>query len=299
MIDFIQNTLDGITVGAGYALLAIGFTLIFGVLRRLNLAYGASIMIGVFLGTFLYLHFEAGWLPVAIATIIGAVLAGIYVERFCFWAIKEGAALASMVSTFAIWMQLEELVTVLFPDRTYQYPNLGEMDYLEFAGLEMRPEHLIMLGVAIILVVLLHILLYRTRFGLSVRAVSENPAAARFMGINTGRVIFRAFILASAIGGVAGFLLVATDPTVTPKFGLQATFKGLIAMMLGGMGSIPGAIVGGIMLGVVERHMQAEFGAILRDLAAYLLLFLFLIFRPGGVMAQGAAAREAAALRRV
>jgi branched-subunit amino acid ABC-type transport system permease component len=299
MIDFIQNTLDGITVGAGYALLAIGFTLIFGVLRRLNLAYGPSIMIGVFFGTFLYLHFETGWLPVAIATIIGAILAGIYVERICFWAIKEGAALASMVSTFAIWMQLEELVTVLFPDRTYQFPTIGEMDYLEFAGLEMRAEHLIMLGIAVMLVALLHVLLYRTRFGLSVRAVSENPAAARFMGINTGQVIFRAFILASAIGGVAGFLLVATDPTVTPKFGLQATFKGLIAMMLGGMGSIPGAIAGGVLLGIVERHMQAEFGAIMRDMAAYALLFLFLIFRPGGIMAQGTAAREAAALRRV
>lgn len=119
------------------------------------------------------------------------------------------------------------------------------------------------------------------------------------MGINTGQVIFRAFILASAIGGVAGFLLVATDPTVTPKFGLQATFKGLIAMMLGGMGSIPGAIAGGVLLGIVERHMQAEFGAIMRDMAAYALLFLFLIFRPGGIMAQGTAAREAAALRRV
>jgi branched-subunit amino acid ABC-type transport system permease component len=299
MIDFIQNTLDGITIGAGYALLAIGFTLIFGVLRRLNLAYGPSIMIGVFLGTFLYLHFDAGWLPVAIATVIGAILAGIYVERMCFWAIKEGAALASMVSTFAIWMQLEELVTVIFPERTYEYPTLGEMDFLEFAGLEMRVEHLIMLGIAVLMVGLLHVLLYRTRFGLSVRAVSENPAAARFMGINTGRVIFRAFILASAIGGVAGFLLVATDPTVTPKFGLQATFKGLIAMMLGGMGSIPGAIAGGVLLGIVERHMQAEFDAIMRDMAAYALLFLFLIFRPGGIMAQGVAAREAAALRRV
>jgi branched-subunit amino acid ABC-type transport system permease component len=299
MIEFIQNTLDGITIGSGYALLAIGFTLIFGVLRRLNLSYGPSIMIGVFFGTFLYLHFEAGWFPVAVATIIGAVLAGIYVERICFWAIKEGAALASMVSTFAIWMQLEELVTVLFPERTYEYPTLGEMDYIEFAGLEMRGEYLIMLLVAVLLVCCLHVLIYRTRFGLSVRAVSEDPAAARVMGINTGRVIFLAFILASAIGGVAGVLLVSTETTVTPKFGLQATFKGLIAMMLGGMGSIPGAIAGGLLLGVVERHMQAEFGAIMRDIAAYGLLFLFLIFRPGGIMAQGAAAREAAALRRV
>ena len=123
IVDFIQNTLDGIFVGSSYSLLAIGFTLIFGVMRRLNLAYGPSIMLGIFAGTLLHVEFEAGLLAVAAATLVGAVLAGLYVERVCFWAIRRGAALASMVSTFAIWMQLEEIVTVFFPERTYPFPR--------------------------------------------------------------------------------------------------------------------------------------------------------------------------------
>ena len=113
-------------IGSSYALLAIGFTLIFGVMRRLNLSYGPSIMLGAFCGTFVYLEFQAGHLLVAVATVVGAVVAGIYIERLCFWAIRQGAALASMVSSFAIWMQLEELITLLFPERTYRFPPLAE-----------------------------------------------------------------------------------------------------------------------------------------------------------------------------
>ncbi len=286
-------------MGSGYALLAIGFTLIFGVLRRLNLSYGPSIMVGVFFGTFLYLQFQAGWYAVLAATVAGAAIAGAYVERLCFWAIKKGAAVASMVSSFAIWMQLEEGVAIAFPERTYEFPALADFAPIELAGLSVRPEHLIMLGVAALLVAALHLLLFRTRFGLAVRAVSEDPNAALFMGVNTGRTIFLAFVLASAIGGIAGFFIVATEEVVTPKFGLQATFKGLIAMMLGGMGSVPGAVAGGLLLGVVEKQAEWYAGAVWRDIAAFLLLFLFLVARPGGLLAQRTAARELAALRRV
>ncbi len=113
MVDFIQNCLDGVMLGSSYALLAIGFTLIFGVMRRLNLSYGPSIMLGAFVGTLIYLEFQAGGLAVAVATVIGAILVGMYVERLCFWAIRQGAALASRVSSFAIWMQLEEIFQII------------------------------------------------------------------------------------------------------------------------------------------------------------------------------------------
>lgn len=299
MVDFIQNTIDGIMVGSSYALLAIGFTLIFGVMRRLNLSYGPSIMLGVFVGTLVFLQYRVGSFAVALVTVVGATLAGIYVERLCFWAIRRGAAVASMVSSFAIWMQLEEIVTLAFPNRTYSFPGLVDMPAIELGAFSMRPAHLMMFGVAALLVVGLHLLLYRTRFGLAVRAVSESPLAARFMGINTGRVIFLAFALASAIGGVAGYLIAAADEQITPLFGLWATFKGLIAMMLGGMGSVPGAILGGLLLGVVEAQSTWYLGTSYRDLTAYLLLFAFLVFRPGGLMGQATALRETAALRRV
>ena len=298
ILDFVQNTLDGIFVGSSYSLLAIGFTLIFGVMRRLNLSYGPSIMLGIFAGTLVYLQLEAGLLAVAAVTVLGSVLAGLYVERMCFWAVRKGAALASMVSSFAIWMQLEEIVTVVFPKRTYPFPPLADFS-LEFGELFVRGEHLIMFVCAAAITFALHLLLYRTRFGLALRAVSRNPAAAAFVGINTGLVLFSAFALASAIGGVAGYLIAAADQQITPYFGIWATFKGLIAMTLGGMGSIPGAIAGGVLLGIIEAHSGWYLGTEYRDLTAYAVLFAFLVFRPGGLFAQRQALRGQLAARRV
>ncbi len=299
MTDFIQNCIDGVMIGSSYALLAIGFTIIFGVLRRLNLAYGPSIMLGAFVGTLLYVQFQAQIFTVAIATVIGAVLAGMYVERLCFWAIRRGAAVASMVSSFAIWMQLEEMAVVILPERTYPFPALTEKAPIEIGPFFLRSEHLTMFVVAVVLVSVVHTVLYRTRFGLAVRAVSENPLAARFMGINIDAVMFWAFALVSAVGGVAGFLILATDQQVTPYFGLWATFKGLIAMMLGGMGSLPGAILGGLILGIVEAQSLWYLGNDYKDLSAYFLLFLILIIRPGGILGHALSERERAAFRRV
>ncbi len=298
IVDFVQNTLDGILVGSSYSLLAIGFTLIFGVMRRLNLSYGPSIMLGIFAGTLIYVELEAGLLAVAAATLAGAVLAGIYVERVCFRAVRRGAALASMVSSFAIWMQLEEAVTILFPERTYPFPPLADFA-LEPGPFFVRGDHLVMFACAAVSTVLLHLLLYRTRFGLALRAVSKNPAAAAFVGINTGLVLFSAFALASAMGGIAGYLIAAGDQQITPYFGLWATFKGLIAMTLGGMGSIPGAIAGGLLLGIIEAHCGWYLGTEYRDLAAYAVLFAFLVFRPGGLFAQRQTLRSQLAERRV
>ena len=139
-------------------------------------------MFGVFFGTLIYLEFEAGNFVVAFATVIGALVAGIYVERVCFWAVRQGAALASMVSTFAVWMQLEEVVTLVFPERTYPFPALTVADPIEFGPFFFKVENLIMLVCAVAMMIALHFLLYKTRFGLALRAVSENPLAARFMG---------------------------------------------------------------------------------------------------------------------
>ena len=299
MVDFIQNCLDGIMLGSSYALLAIGFTLIFGVMRRLNLSYGPSIMVGAFVGTLVYVEFKANAVAIAAATVIGAVIAGIYVERLCFRAIRQGAAAASMVSSFVIWMQLEEFVTVVFPGRTYPFPPLVTAHPIELGPFFFKLENVVMFGCAAVMTVWLHWLLQHTRFGLALRAVSEDPRAARFMGIDVGAIMSLAFVIASAFGGVAAYLIVSADGQITPLFGLWATFKGLIAMMLGGMGSIPGAILGGLLLGMVEAQSLWYLGAEYRDLSAYFLLFLFLVLRPGGLMGQLAVEREQAATRRV
>lgn len=299
MTDFLQNCIDGVMIGAAYGLLAIGFTIVFGVMRRLNLSYGPSIMLGAFVGTWAFVTLNSAPWMVAAITIAVTVAVGIYVERLCFWAIRRDVIVASMVSSFAIWMQLEEAAVLLLPGRTYPFPEMFATGGFELGPFYFRAEHLITLVVAILVVIAVRLLLYRTAFGLALRAVSESPKAARYMGVNPNWISFWAFTLVSLIGGVAGFLLLSTDQQVTPYFGLWATFKGLIAMMLGGMGSIPGAIVGGLLLGVIEAQTQWYLGNAFKDLSAYVVLFAVLVVRPGGLLGRRISERWELASRRV
>jgi branched-chain amino acid transport system permease protein len=286
MTDLLRNTIDGLAVGSSYALLALGFSLIFGVIGRLNLSYGPSIMIGAYAGTLLHLKLGAGAFEVAAATVLGAVLVGAYVERLCFAPMRAGAAIASMVSSFAIWMQLEELAVLALPRHTYAFPPLPFAGPVQIGAVTLRLEHLVMFACAAALTLALHLLLRHSRFGLALRAVAESPEAAGLMGVDVRRTMFLAFLLASAVGGVAGYLIAATDQQITPMFGMWTTVKGLIAMMLGGLGSMPGAVLGGLLLGLVEMHSQWYLGPHWRDLIAFFLLFAVLVWRPGGLLGQ-------------
>ena len=227
LVDLVQNTLDGLMLGSAYALLALGFTLIFGVLRRANLAYGPAIMVGAYAATWLHIQFHAGLLLLALVTIAGAVAAGAYVERLCFAphgqrrsASGDAAAITSMVASFALWMQLEELATLALPRHLYSFPPLYDGGPLAIGPFTLRVEYLVMLACATIACIGLHRLLTRTRFGLAVRAIVDNVDAARCVGIDVPGVFLRVFALASALGGLAGYLIIAAHEQVTPMLGM-------------------------------------------------------------------------------
>ncbi len=280
MTDFVQNSLDGITLGASYALLALGFTLIFGVLRRANLSYGPAIMFGAYLATWTSLNFPAALFVLFLVTVAGAVLAGSYVERLCFAPHRKGSAVAAMVASFALWMQFEELAVLALPKHLYAFPALYDGGPLSFGPFFLRLESLLMLLAAVSICFLLWKILHATRFGIAVRAVIDDPTAAELSGINIGAISLRVFALASAIGGLTGFLIISSQEQVTPMLGMWSTLKGMLAMMLGGLGSLPGAVAGGLALGLLEAHSQWYFGPQWRDFIAYLLLFVLLAMRP-------------------
>jgi branched-chain amino acid transport system permease protein len=303
--EILQTLINGLSAGAAYALLGVGFTLMFGVMRRLNLSYGATLMFGGYLGALLAAK-SAGVLAggalallAAIVTVAGAALAGLYVERLCFAPLRGRSAVAAMVSSFAVWMQIEELSTLLLPLHTNPYPAPLDLPPLFVAGLTLRPEHLLTFAVAALVALLLHRLLTRSRFGLALRTLSDSEAAAEAVGIDARRITLLAFLLASALGGIGAWLVLASDQQVTPMFGMWSTMKGLVAMMLGGLGSIPGAVAGGLLLGLVEAASQALFGPQVRELIAYGLLFLVLVLRPGGLFGRAEVDLDLAARERL
>jgi branched-chain amino acid transport system permease protein len=305
LVDVVQNTIDGVLVGSSYALLSLGFTLIFGVLRRLNLAYGAAIMFGAYCATWAALELRVASVLLPVITVAGAVLGGAYVERMCFSGHRSArgragsaparrAAIASMVASFALWMQFEELVTLALPRHLYAFPPLYAGLLLTVGPFAVRVAQLITLAASAAVGLALYGLLYRTHFGLGVRVVVDDIDGARCVGVNVPSVLVRVFALASAIGGLAGYLIAATTEQVTPMLGMWSTLKGMIAMMLGGLGSLRGALAGGLLLGVIEVHSQWYVGPSYRDLIAYGILFVCLWLRPAGVFAPAADRRRLA-----
>jgi branched-chain amino acid transport system permease protein len=274
VVEVLQALLDGVMLGATYSLLGLGFTLIFGVLRRLNLAFGPTILVGVYLGSQVHRLWPAAFPLAAAATVLGALAAGLYVERCSFRALARHPPVVSMISSFAVWMQLQELVSLLWPIRTLAYPAPEWLPTFEAGPFLLRADGLLMWSGATLIMLALFLLLYRTQAGRAIRAVADSAEGAVLMGVNVAVVGAGAFLLASAVGGVAGVLIAASQQQVTPYFGLWATVKGLTAMLLGGAGSLPGAVIGGLALGVVETQALWHFGGQWRDLTAYGLLFL-------------------------
>ncbi len=274
MVEFLQALVDGVMLGATYSLLGLGFTLIFGVLRRLNLAFGPTILVGIYAGSLWHLARPSSLPPVVLITLGGTLLAGAYVERCSFRALARQAHVVSMISSFAVAMQLQELVTLVAKSRTMPYPAPVRLPTVEAGPILLRADGLLMWGGASLLVAALFLLLYRTRFGTAVRAVTDSAEAASLMGVNVAGIGAAAFLIATAVGGVAGILIAASQQQVTPYFGFWATVKGLTAMLLGGAGSLTGAVTGGLILGVVEAQTLSFWGGERRDLVAYALLFL-------------------------
>ncbi len=306
MSELLQTTLDGLLDGSAYALVGLGLALSFGTLRRLNLAYGAGAMLAAYVGAWLHHRHQMPVAAVAVAVVATAVTVGLYVERLCFADVDgasraapdasaasaghgalpvaghDGREVVALASTFAVWMQLEQLAVNLLPRHLNPFPSLAASGQWDLAGLVVRPDRVALAALAVALTLALAAYLRVTRGGLAWRAVADRRVAAHLVGIPVASVQRLGFAAACALSGVAAFAVLAIDGQVTPMFGMWVLVKGLVAVMLGGLASIGGVLVGGWVLGLVEAHAQNLFGALGREFATWALLLVVLI-RRGGV----------------
>lgn len=287
LLDLLQTTVDGLLFGSTYALVAIGFTLIWGLLRILNLAHGETVMVGMFAGM-VCARFAALPLPLAfLVAMLAACVVGVVVERVCYRPLRKAHELVPMIATLGFWIVLEELFTKIYFKlwfRDYmEFPNPFDGIGFDVGPIRFRLDYVVTLCVAAALVVALYLIVYRTRFGLAMRMIAEDHDIGHLMGVPVGRVLTGAFLIASAFGGAAGFLLGMTANLAGPYAGSQAVVKGLFSMILGGAGSIVGAVVGGLTLGVLELTSSYIFSFAYRDAIAMTILFAVLILRPQGL----------------
>lgn len=290
--DLLQRTLDGLLDGASYALVGLGLTLTFGTLRRLNLAYGAVAMLAAYAGAWLFVRLDVPVWGVAVAVVAVAALSGLYVEWLCFAHAEDGAPVprgggpvagadarevVALAASFAVWMQLEQLAVNLLPRHLNAFPSVAAAGEWALGPLVLRSDRLALAGLAVMLCSGMAGWLARSRTGLAWRAAADQRIAAHLCGITVPRLRRTAFAVASALSGIAVFAVLAVDGQVTPMVGMWVLGKGLVAALLGGLGSVRGVLAGGLLLGVAEAHAQAAFGAGGRELAGWALLLLVLL----------------------
>ena len=284
MTDIFQTSIDGLMLGASYALIALGFALVFGIMKKINLAYGSSLLLAASISVWLNETFALSIFVNFLTLLIFSVIINIYIERMCFaWHTGAAGILPSMIASFAIWMQLDELAFRLIPDRTHFFEGI-ELGSIEIGQLFLKKDALFHFAVSISAMFFLYLIMMKSKFGLLMRAASENANTAWFLGARISNLGISAFALAGFLGGLAAFLILSGNSQITPMFGMWCTFKGLVAMMLGGVGSLIGAVVGGLILGLLEAFVLFNLGVEFRDLATFGVLFLILIIRPGGLL---------------
>lgn len=288
LIDTVQSIADGVLFGATYALLGIGFTLVFGVMHKLNLSYAAA-SIGAAYASLLILSGIKAPPPLVflLPAICGGLIGGmVYLIAFRF--IPLANPLATLMSTVGLLLLIDEIIVHTTAGVPLAYPALFSDVIIQAGPFNLRGDLMFVFLLGCLCMVLLLLLLYRTKLGLATRAVSQQPTAAELCGISIGRVNGLTFVITGVVGGIAGAMTGAAIGMLSPLLSLPLTVKGLIVTVIGGLGSIPGAIVAGLLVGGLENLFQFFRGVSERDLYVMLLLFVFLVFCPGGLFAPSA-----------
>ena len=283
MLDILQAISDGVLFGATYALIGIGFTLVFGVMHKLNLSYAAASVGGAYAGLLILkvLVGAAPWQVFLCAFAAGGVI-GYLVYLLCFHFIPLANPLATLMSTVGMLLLIDEIIVHTTEGMPQNYPAMFDDVMLRAGEFTLRGDLLLVFAISVLAMILLLGLLYRTKLGLATRAVSQQPVAAQLCGIRVGGVNAATFVVTGLLGGLAGAMIGASVGTLSPLLTTPLTVKGLIVTVIGGLGSIPGAIIAGLLVGGFENLLQLWRGVTERDLYVMLLLFAFLVFRPEG-----------------
>jgi len=280
---FIQQLFNGIMLGSTYALIAIAFTLLMGILNMLNFAIGEVFMLGAIFGlTFVHLG-----LSFSIALPLAMICTGcacLVIERFSFRPLRSAPPLVPLLSTIGFSILFQNITVNLWGSERSQFPQWMEPINFSVGPILFSLTQVVILALAVLLMVALDFFIQRTRIGRGMRAVAESLETACILGVDFNLIILMTFFVSGALAGGAGILFGISFAIVSPFMGMEPGIKGIAAMIVGGMGNVRGAIVGGMFIGIIEVFSIAYLGSAARDFAVYGLLFLALLLRPQGIL---------------
>ncbi|HVQ39669.1 MAG TPA: branched-chain amino acid ABC transporter permease [Pyrinomonadaceae bacterium] len=314
MSTFLQQLINGVSLGAIYSLIALGYTMVYGVLKLINFAHGDVYMVGAFMGYYIANGLGArgaqalgqsadgliarGLLgsgtmePSLITALVVMLLAmavcaavGVIIERFAYRPVRKYSRLTALITAIGVSLLLENGGQVVFGADPKFFPELFKKRNIELVGgASINSADIIVLIIALALMIALQIVVYRTKTGRAMRAVSFNLQSAKLMGINTDRIIMFTFALGSALAAAAGVLVAIRIPRIDPLMGILVGLKAFVAAVLGGIGNIPGAMLGGLLIGITETMVVGYLSPTYKDAVAFAILILILLFRPSGLL---------------
>lgn len=284
MVRFLEQLINGLSVGSVYALIALGYTMVYGIARMINFAHGDIIMIGAYV---LYVCYSLLGLPGIVSVIITIVfcsLLGITIERIAYKPLRNAPSLAVLITAIGMSFLLQALALLIFGANPITFPSIIKTSPVKIGGITISGITILTFIVAIICMVGLTYFINNTKSGSAMRAASEDKAAAELMGINVNKTISMVFAIGSALAGVAGFLYISQYQSLMPTLGALPGIKAFVAAVIGGIGSIPGAMLGGILLGVIESLSKAYISTQLSDAIVFGILVLVLLVKPSGLL---------------
>lgn len=284
-LEFLQQLINGISLGSIYALIALGYTMVYGIIRLINFAHGDIYMLGAFAGFIVTTHLGVSFLPAIILAMLFCAIFGVVMERLAYKPLRNSPKIAALITAIGLSFFIE--YTVMYfaspQPRTYPAGLLSDQVYQPF-GLVIKAQELYIMGISLVLMLALQYIVHQTKVGKAMRAVSHDTEAATLMGINSDNIISFTFAIGSALAAAAGVLVGVYYNSIDPLMGMMPGLKAFVAAVLGGIGSIPGAVLGGMLMGVIETMVSGFYKSTWRDAVAFLVLILVLLVKPTGLM---------------
>ena len=287
-MDFLIQLFNGLQLGSIYALIALGYTMVYGVAKLINFAHGDIIMVGAYTIFFVVQTslFRSG-LPFylsIIPAIIACTLLGVIIERIAYKPLRNSSSISILITAIGVSLFLENLFIKVFTANARPVPSLFNQASLNIFGIRLSFQTIFTIVLTIILTIILQIFISKTKYGKMMLAVSEDYKASSLVGINVDNTMTMTFAIGSALAGVASLLYVSSYPQITPFIGSMLGIKAFTAAVVGGIGSIPGAVIGGFILGMIEVMTRAYLSSSYADAIVFLVLILVLIVKPTGIL---------------
>lgn len=283
-MEFSQQLINGLALGSVYALLALGYTMVYGIIKLINFAHGEIYMIGAFSGYFAANTLGLSLVPTLIIAMVISAIVGIIIEKVAYKPLRKSPRITLLITAIGVSLLLQNAMALIVGANPKAFPELIENKMISLGGVQINNKTILMFVVSAVLVLILQFIVYKTKVGKAMRAASFDTEASQLMGINVDNTISLTFAIGSALAGIAGVLVAITYPSITPYMGTMPGLKAFVAAVLGGIGSIPGALLGGFLMGIIETLTKAYISTSFSDAIAFSVLIIILLIKPSGLL---------------